>query len=71
MNTITKSPRIAFLGTGAQGASIAADFVLAGLDVTLIDQWPAHVEAMQTNGLTVNLPNRRIHTKVNALITVT
>ena len=24
------NPRIAFLGTGAQGASIAADFALAG-----------------------------------------
>jgi 2-dehydropantoate 2-reductase len=42
-----KSPRIAFMGTGAQGASIAADFTVAGLDVTLIDQWPAHVEAMR------------------------
>ncbi|WP_205965811.1 ketopantoate reductase family protein [Paracoccus liaowanqingii] len=62
-----KTPRIAFLGTGAQGASIAADFVLAGLDVTLIDQWPAHVEAMRMSGLTVNLPTRTLHTPVKAL----
>lgn len=62
-----KNPRIAFLGTGAQGASIAADFVLAGLDVTLIDQWPAHVEAMRTSGLTVNLPTRTLETPVKAL----
>lgn len=41
--------RIAVLGTGAQGASVAADFAVAGLDVTLIDQWPAHVEAMRAN----------------------
>jgi 2-dehydropantoate 2-reductase len=61
------SPRIAFIGTGAQGASIAADFVLAGLDVTFIDQWPAHVEAMRTNGLTVNMPNRVLQTPVKAL----
>ena len=61
------SPRIAFVGTGAQGASIAADFVLAGLDVTFIDQWPAHVEAMRANGLTVNLPERVIHTPVKAM----
>lgn len=61
------SPRIAFLGTGAQGASIAADFTLAGLDVTFIDQWPAHVEAMRANGLTVNLPTRQLHTPVKAL----
>ena len=43
-------PRIAFLGTGAQGASIAADFALAGLDVTFIDQWPDHIEAIRKNG---------------------
>lgn len=61
------NPRIAFVGTGAQGASIAADFVVAGLDVTFIDQWPAHVEAMRANGLTVNLPERVIHTPVKAM----
>lgn len=61
------NPRIAFVGTGAQGASIAADFVAAGLDVTFIDQWPAHVEAMRANGLTVNLPERVIHTPVKAM----
>lgn len=62
-----RGPRIAFLGTGAQGASIAADFALAGLDVTFIDQWPAHVEAIRTNGITVNLPARTINAKVPAL----
>ncbi|MFN0114050.1 MAG: ketopantoate reductase family protein [Paracoccaceae bacterium] len=63
MTTQTQpGPRIAFLGTGAQGASIAADFALARLDVTFIDQWPPHVEAMRTTGLTVNLPNRTLKT---------
>ena len=60
-------PRIAFLGTGAQGASIAADFALAGMDVTFIDQWPAHIEAIRQNGITVNLPTRQINAKVKAL----
>ena len=59
--------RIAFLGTGAQGASIAADFALAGLDVTYIDQWPDHVEAIRENGITVNLPSRTINVAVPAL----
>ena len=68
MNDETKQhPRIAFLGTGAQGASIAADFALAGHDVTFIDQWPAHVEAIRDNGITVNLPKRTINAKVPAL----
>jgi 2-dehydropantoate 2-reductase len=60
-------PRIAFLGTGAQGASIAADFALAGLDVTFIDQWPDHIEAIRKNGITVNLPTRTINARVPAL----
>jgi 2-dehydropantoate 2-reductase len=64
---INKNPRIAFLGTGAQGASIAADFALVGLNVTFIDQWPAHIEAIKENGITVNLPNRTINAKVPAL----
>ncbi|WFS04359.1 ketopantoate reductase family protein [Rhizobium tumorigenes] len=60
-------PRIAFLGTGAQGASIGADFALAGLDVTFIEQWPDHVTAIREHGITVNLPTRRINAKVPAL----
>ncbi len=67
MTPTSKSPRIAFLGTGAQGASIAADFALAGLDVTFIDQWPAHIEAIRANGITVNLPTRQINVHVPAL----
>ena len=63
---MTDKPRIAFVGTGAQGASIGADFALAGHDVTFIEQWPAHVEAIRANGITVNLPARTINAKVPA-----
>src|SRR6202050_2290818 len=63
----TGNPRIAFVGTGAQGASIGADFVLAGFDVTFIEQWPAHVEAIREDGITVTLPGRTINAKVPAL----
>ncbi len=61
------NPKIAFVGTGAQGASIGADFVLAGYDVTFIEQWPAHVEAIREHGITVNLPDRTINARVPAL----
>jgi 2-dehydropantoate 2-reductase len=50
-------PRIAVLGAGANGASIGADFTAAGLDVTLIEQWPAHVEKMRTHGLRIETPD--------------
>lgn len=65
MNTTT--PRIAVLGTGAQGASIGADLLRAGLDVTYIEQWPAHVEAMRARGIEVRLPDETHVTPVHPL----
>lgn len=43
--------RIAVLGAGAIGASIGAYLLREGHDVTLIDQWAAHVEKMKSDGL--------------------
>ncbi|WP_440707932.1 ketopantoate reductase family protein [Herbiconiux sp. YIM B11900] len=48
--------RIAVLGAGANGASIGADLTRAGEDVLLIEQWPAHVEAMRAEGLRIITP---------------
>ncbi len=59
--------RIAIVGTGAVGASVAADLIAAGLDVTAIDQWPSHVDAMRERGLTVHLPTETRVTPVPAL----
>lgn len=59
--------RIAVVGTGAVGGSVAADLVRAGLDATLIDQWPDHVSAMNAHGLTVHLPAETQVTPVRAL----
>lgn len=61
------APRIAVVGTGANGASIGADLIRAGHDVTFIEQWPAHVEAMRSRGLTVHLPGATEVTPVEAL----
>lgn len=47
--------KIAVLGSGANGASIGADLTRDGFDVTLIEQWPAHVEAMRANGLRIEM----------------
>lgn len=58
--------RIAVVGTGAIGASVGADLLRAGLDVTFIEQWPAHVEAMRADGLTVHLPHETQVTAVPA-----
>ena len=60
------SPKIAVLGTGANGASIGADLTRAGLDVTFIDQWPAHVEAMRKDGIRIEMPDETTVTPVRA-----
>lgn len=58
--------KIAVLATGANGSCIAADLVEAGLEVTLIDQWPAHVEAMRARGLTIRTSAEERNVKVEA-----
>ena len=59
--------KIAVLGTGANGASIGADLVRAGLDVTFIEQWPSHVDVMNRDGLTVHMPEHTQVTQVRAI----
>lgn len=59
--------RIAVLGSGANGASIGADLTAAGADVTLIEQWPAHVEAMRESGLTIRMPDDELHVRPRTL----
>lgn len=63
---MNQTVKIAVVGTGANGASIGADMIEAGHDVTFIEQWPAHVEAMRENGLTVHLPDSSRTTNVRA-----
>ena len=61
------SKRIAMLGAGAIGSSVGADLTEAGFDVTLIDQWPAQVQAMRARGLRVVMPDREVNVPVRAL----
>ncbi|HSF21572.1 MAG TPA: 2-dehydropantoate 2-reductase N-terminal domain-containing protein, partial [Burkholderiales bacterium] len=47
--------QIAVLGCGAIGSSVSADLTKAGYDITVIDQWPAQVEALRTSGLHIQV----------------
>jgi len=59
--------KIAVLGTGAIGSSVGSDLTRAGEDVWLIDQWPAHVEAMKSKGLHIQMVDGDLHVQVRAL----
>ena len=61
------SRKIAVLGAGAIGSSVGADLAHAGLDVTLIDQWPAQVEAMKVAGLHIQMTDGDLRIPVRAL----
>ena len=43
--------RIAIVGAGAVGSYTGGRMALTGADVTLIDPWPAHIEAIRAQGL--------------------
>src|SRR5271168_2446595 len=43
--------RIAVVGAGAVGGYVGASLAASGQDVTLIDPWPQHVEAIRAHGM--------------------
>ena len=56
--------KIAIAGAGAMGCRFGYMLTKAGQDVVLIDEWPAHIEAIRTNGLQVvdgDLATHRAH----------
>ena len=64
------APRIAMVGAGAVGSVVSGLLFDAGHDVTIVDQWPEHVELIKRSGLklsgtcgdrTAHLPALHIH----------
>lgn len=60
--------RIGIVGAGAVGSVVGGLLTKAGYDVTLIDQWPEHVETMRRHGLRLSglsgeqtIPVRALH----------
>jgi 2-dehydropantoate 2-reductase len=59
---------IAIIGAGAVGSLVGGRLAEAGVDVTLVDGWPEHVQAMQRQGMvfedydgTRRIPVRALH----------
>jgi 2-dehydropantoate 2-reductase len=59
--------RIGIMGAGAIGSVVGGMLAKAGNDVTLIDQWPPHIDAIKRDGLTLSGTCGDHVVKVNAL----
>lgn len=59
--------KIAVLGAGAVGGAIGGYLTQAGRDVTLIDMWPANIDRIKTNGLTVTPQEKEFTVQAKAL----
>ena len=59
--------RIMFMGAGAIGGTLAGYLSRAGRDVTVVDAWPAHIEKIKTDGLTVTTMEGTFTAKPKAL----
>jgi 2-dehydropantoate 2-reductase len=51
MPSSVENPRILVVGAGAIGCVVGGQLARAGRDVTLVDQWPEHVETIRRAGL--------------------
>jgi 2-dehydropantoate 2-reductase len=61
--------RIAVVGAGAVGGYVGSSLAHAGHDVTLIDPWPDHIEAIRANGMELYgmTPAERKTVRVNTM----
>ncbi len=59
--------RMVFVGAGAVGAYVGGHIARSGEDVTLIDPWPDHIEAIKSSGLQLSGTQGEHNVKVNAL----
>lgn len=59
--------KIAVLGVGAIGGTVGAYLIRAGHNVTLIDQWAAHIEKIRKDGLKVTDLNGEFTVQAKAL----
>jgi 2-dehydropantoate 2-reductase len=67
--------KVAIIGTGPSGGILGAFLVQKGVDVTLVDIWKAHIEAIRNHGLqimgvssqTVRFDNDHLKTSISEL----
>ena len=58
---------IVIVGAGAVGGYVGGQLARAGENVTLVDPWPQHVEAIRSDGLRLSGTHGEHTVRVNAL----
>jgi 2-dehydropantoate 2-reductase len=58
---------VVVMGAGAVGSYVGGMLSAAGEDITLIDAWPSHIEAIRAHGLTVETPEGTLMARPRAL----
>ena len=48
-----ENPKVVVVGAGAMGGLFGGLLAEGGLDVTLVDAWPEHIAAIQSDGLRI------------------
>jgi 2-dehydropantoate 2-reductase len=61
------NPHVVIVGAGAVGGFVGGLLAEAGTNVTLVDGWPAHVEAIRAHGLTLRGTHGARHVMLRAL----
>jgi 2-dehydropantoate 2-reductase len=67
MDSASAFGHVAFVGGGAIGSYAAGRMALAGLDVTVIDPWGDHIDAIKRNGIAMAGTQGQATAHVNAL----
>ena len=67
MDNSTEYGHIAFVGGGAIGSYVGGRMVLAGIDVTVIDPWGEHIEAIKRHGIVMSGTQGDANARLNAL----
>jgi 2-dehydropantoate 2-reductase len=55
------NPNILILGSGAMACFFAAALASSGLQVCMVDEWVAGIQAIRDNGITLNLKDQALH----------
>jgi 2-dehydropantoate 2-reductase len=63
---LPRRPHIGIMGTGSIGSLLAAHLTEAGHDVSAVDGWYPHVEAVRTDGVEIRTPDEQHRVRLDA-----